>query len=69
MHVIRGNEGLSPETFDFSAEAGAFRAALFARLQKIHASDSPEELSEDDLDYVNAAGSFHSIIQGEKDIP
>ena len=48
------------EAFDFSLEAGAFKKALWQQLQDMMAS-SVHELDDDDLEYLNAAGTPYSV--------
>ena len=48
------------EAFDFSLEAGEFKKALWQQLQGMMAS-SVHELDDDDLEYLNAAGTPFNV--------
>lgn len=51
-----GLDRLSPEAFDFSRDAQAFKARLWNRLKAGAVKHAPMELEDDMLGYVNAAG-------------
>ena len=54
------------EAFDFSLEAGEFRAHLWQQLKDMMNS-SIQELDDDDLEFLNAAGSPFSMELPEDD--
>ena len=51
-NAIRSNT----DAFDFSQDALAFRAQLWKQLKAQMATTSVQELEDDDLEWVNAAG-------------
>lgn len=54
------------EAFDFSLDAGEFRKSLWQQLQGMMSS-SVHELDDDDLEYLNAAGTpFSTDMSDDK---
>lgn len=56
---------LSPEAFDFSRDAWAFKQKLWKKLKAKAAHNSVRELGDDDLTWVNAAGVPHQAKDDE----
>ena len=54
---------LDDDIVDFSRESGDFKERLWAEISKTIPSKDACELSEDDLDLVNAAGSIELASQ------
>ena len=49
------------EAFDFSRDAQAFKVRLWKQLQEQMASLSVQELDDDDLELINAAGTPFTV--------
>lgn len=53
------HNGLKPGAFDFSKDAAGFKARLWNRLGQSRPGATVEELDDDDLGLINAAGNAY----------